>query len=477
MKNTTADSNTASSLARSNKTVILAHFIDVLVMFIFCALQTLSGLQTWSYVLVIALLGFIPVALEHHFWKKTPETPVVKYLTAIGFGIFYTFALFTSTNQLVFVFVVPMILIVSVYNDVRYSLLINIVTVLESLILVIIGSINGSFGYLGRDYGIIQIVFMILVGIYSMFTTKTIKSNFYQVLSNLSEVTEEMKSGIQDIDAELEKLNEASSSTINAMQEVSTGTNDTAEAVQKQLLQTQEIQNKVTLVSDSTSQITDFMQKTLAALETGNQNVDLLVQKVDISVQNGEDVADKLKILEQSVTEMNSIVEFISSIARQTGLLALNARIEASHAGSFGKGFAVVASEISDMATQIKEATTHITELIENTASGINEVVTGIHQMIAGIQEEKLSTDSTSDSFSSIQTSTLSIRDNIEILAGHIGELKDANRAIMDSIETISAVSEEVSAHAAETTTAEEGNATILTRIDERMQALLELTQ
>lgn len=477
MRNTTVDSNTATSTARSNKIVMLAHFIDVLVMFIFCVLQTFSGMQTWLYVLLVALLGFIPVALERHFWEKDHGTPVIKHLAAIGFAIFYTFTLFTATNQLVFVFVVPMILIVSVYNDVRYSLMINIGTVLESLIVAIVGSFTGSFGYLGIDYGIIQVVFMILVGIYSIFTARTLKTNFHEVLSSLSKVTEELKSGIHDIDAELEKLNEASGSTINAMQEVSTGTNDTAEAVQKQLLQTQEIQNKVNLVSDSTNQITDFMQKTLSALETGNQNVELLVQKVDTSVQNGENVAEKLKVLEQSVTEMNSIVEFISGIARETGLLSLNARIEASHAGQFGKGFAVVASEISDMATQIKEATTHIADLIENTSSGINEVVTVIYQMIDGIQEEKVSTDSTSESFSSIQTSTLSIRDNIGILAGHIEELKDANHAIVDSIETISAVSEEVSAHAAETTAAEEGNAAILTRLDERMQKLLELTQ
>lgn len=467
------DSNNLSAVARNNKIVILAHLIDVLVMSTFCVLQAVSGLQPWSYALIILFLALTPVIVERSLFKKDNESHAIKYIAAVGFLIFYTYTMFTSTNQLVFVFVVPMILIFSVYNDVRYSLIVNLIAIAESFIIGALGIYTGNFGYLGIDYGIIQVVFMILVGIYSLFTAKTLNANFGQVFRDLSSVSNEMKSGIQDINSELVKLNEASNATITAMQEVSTGTTDTADAVQSQLIQTQEIHSIVGLVSDSTSQITDHMKQTLAVLEQGNENVSLLVEKVDVSVQNGEDVAEKLRILEKSITEMNSIVDMISDVARQTGLLSLNARIEASHAGHFGKGFAVVADEISAMADQTKEATTHISDMIESIASGIKEVVTVIYQMIDGIQEEKESTSCTADSFASIQSSTLSIRDNLDVLIGHIHDLTDANRLIADSVQTISAVSEEVSAHAAETTSAEEENAAILKRIDNRMHELI----
>ena len=58
-------------------------------------------------------------------------------------------------------------------------------------------------------------------------------------------------------------------------------------------------------------------------------------------------------------------------------------------------------------------------------------------------------------------------------MIGHIHDLTDANRLIADSVQTISAVSEEVSAHAAETSSAEEENAAILKRIDNRMHELM----
>lgn len=486
MKNTTAS---LSDIARNNKTAMKAHLVDVIVMTTFCVLQTFSGLQTWLYVLIVAILGFVPIAAEYYFFQRDNETVLIKHLVAIGFAVFYTFTLFTATNQLVFVFVIPMILVISIYNDTKYTLIINSGVILESLLIVIIGSSTGKFGFLGLDYGIIQVVIMILIGIYSFSTAKTLNLNTEQkvaniteaqnqtelVLNDLSQLSEKMKISIADIYTELEKLNASSRATRDAMQQVSNGAADTAQAVSNQLLQTEAIQKRVDLVDTATSHITYNMQQTLTVLDTGNQDVEQLVGQVDISVQNGADVAEKLKTLDQYMKEMNSIVELISGIAGQTGLLALNASIEAARAGDAGRGFAVVASEISSMATQTNDATTHITNLIHNVSSAISEVVSVIYQMIDGINEEKQSTENTVGSFDSIQTNTYSIRDNVDSLAAHIADLKDANRVIADSIQTISAISEEVSAHASETMSAEEANEEILERIDQKMQELMAL--
>ena len=57
-----------------------------------------------------------------------------------------------------------------------------------------------------------------------------------------------------------------------------------------------------------------------------------------------------------------------------------------------------------------------------------------------------------------------------------LSELVKANTDIIDSIQTISGVSEEVSAHASETFNAEEDNADKLKEISEFMEDLKELT-
>lgn len=479
-----------SDLARNNQTAMFAHTVDVSVMAIFCLLQALIGLQTWGYILIIALLGFVPVIAERIAWNKNKETGFIKHSVAIGFAIFYTFTVFTADNLLVFVFVVPMILVISVYNDTRYSLIINFGVVFENLLLAILGSQTGKFGFISSDHSIIQIVFIILVGLYSFFTSRTLNDNMEQklesisksqdetarLLANISDVAQKTENGIDDIYADLAILSQLSDSTKEAMQNVSSGVANTADAVQQQLTQTKAIQLQVDTANDAALHITENMQKTLDVLTTGSSEVALLVEKVEVSVKNGADVAEKLKTLDQYIEEMQSIVGIISGIASQTGLLSLNATIEAARAGEAGRGFAVVASEISAMATQTNDATSHITNLIQNVSVSITEVVNVIYQMISSINEEKQSTVTTASSFETIQTHTLSIRDNITNLAANISELKNANEGIVSSIQTISDISEELSAHADETLHAEEESSATLDRISDKMQMLIELS-
>lgn len=480
-----------SDLARNNKVAMTAHLIDVAVMLLFCLLQALSGSLSWGYITLVTVVGIAPVAAEYYFWKKSKETPAIKHLTAIGFAVFYTLILFTTKHSLVFVFVIPMILLVSIYNDIRYIILINIGTVIESILINILGSTTGKFAYSGSDSAVIQVVIMIMIGIYSYLTTSTLNKNTKQklrhveqaqnqtetVLSDISRLSKQLETGINEIYQELEHLDNASVITKNAMQEVSDGTSDTARAVQEQLVQTEAIQNKVNIVSSVASDITENMQQTIDALELGKNNVETLGNKVDASVANSENVAVKLQTLNQYMHEMNSIVELINGITSQTSLLALNASIEAARAGDAGKGFAVVATEISGMATQTKDATTNITSLIQNVTTAISEVIDVINDMIAGIKDEKVSAQSTSDSFYTIQSNTYSIRDDVDRLINDINELTTANKVIAESIHTISAVSEEVSAHANETLTAENENTEILARISDKMQQLVKLTE
>jgi DNA repair protein RadA len=259
-----------------------------------------------------------------------------------------------------------------------------------------------------------------------------------ELLSQISEMSAKMQNGIAEVYADLEKLQESSKITQSTMSDVSNGATDTANAVQNQLTQTDAIQKKVELVDMSANEISASMAETLDILTQSSKDIEQLVTTVDISVKNGEMVADKLTYLNNHISQMHSIIVMIEEIASQTELLALNASIEAARAGEAGKGFSVVASEISKMATQTGDATENITKLIHNMSSAIEDVVSVIYTMIDGINTEKSSTENTAKSFDNIQTNTYTVRDNVSRLSSSIDELKQANSVIVDSIQTIS---------------------------------------
>jgi hypothetical protein len=68
----------------------------------------------------------------------------------------------------------------------------------------------------------------------------------------------------------------------------------------------------------------------------------------------------------------------ITSIARQTDLLALNATVEAARAGDAGKGFAMVANEVKELAKQTAKATGDISLRIRNIQGNTKDAVQAI---------------------------------------------------------------------------------------------------
>lgn len=478
-----------TTFERSNRMSMITHCSDVTVMSIFWILQALSGVQPWILIIPALLLGYIPIILEVIAFRNDSGTKWIKHFCAIGFAIFFTFTLFTSTNHQVYLFVLPMILVISIYGDVRYCLMINIGILIELFILVFVGTSTGRYGYDSLYTGIIQILAVLLFSMDSFYTTLTLNHNMESrlqrtnaskeraeaLVAEMSDLSAHVNAEISSIYTSIDKLNASAKQTQEAMVEVSSGASETANAVQEQSSQTQAIQEKVELVNAASQEIRANMQQTISVVESGNDAMNALVDLVDTSVSNSEQAAGKLETLNHYMDEMNTIVELIGDITSQTSLLALNASIEAARAGDAGRGFAVVASEITGMADRTKDATVQITDLITNVTLAIREVVSVIQQMIEGITEEKSSVHNTAESFMTIQKNALSIQESIHTLTENTSDLHDSNQVISDSVQTISAVSEELTAHANETMEAESVNTEILSSIADKMQALVEL--
>ena len=401
-----------SELTRSNRIAMLSHISTVTVMVFFMIWESVRGQLSPVYMTIATVVGVIPLIGEVICWKSNTEHAMIKHLVSYGFSLFYTICLFTSPTNLIYVFVIPMIFVVTTYSDTRYLLLINTGAILECIIVVVIGATKGGFGYHGIEAAVVQIVVMIMVGAYSVLTTKVIRENTRKRFTEVAVAVEE-------------------------------------------------IGNSMTL--------------TLKALAEGKQDIEHLASEVEASVDNGTEVTEKLENLNKYMDEMNSIVELIGGITNQTSLLALNASIEAARAGEAGRGFSVVATEISGMATRTKEATVHITELISNVSNAIMEVVGVVSNMIDGINEEKTGASNAEESFESIEDNTRAIQKNADTLSRSISELQNANKEIIDSIQTISAISQQVSAHAGETMQAEEENLNVMQDVSAIMQKLATL--
>lgn len=88
----------------------------------------------------------------------------------------------------------------------------------------------------------------------------------------------------------------------------------------------------------------------------------------------------RVKRLEESSQEISKIVALISQIASRTNLLALNASIEAAHAGVAGRGFAIVADEVRQLADKSAKSLKEIEQIVIQIQSDTGSVMTAMEQ-------------------------------------------------------------------------------------------------
>ncbi|CAM2742761.1 ABC transporter substrate-binding protein [Hathewaya histolytica] len=114
----------------------------------------------------------------------------------------------------------------------------------------------------------------------------------------------------------------------------------------------------------STEDSKTISQNTLDTALKGNEVVENSISNMSDIESSVEIVKEMLNEVKNNSIEINSILDIIKNISKQTKLLSLNASIEAARAGELGKGFSVVAHEINKLAQGSDDSVVKIQETI-----------------------------------------------------------------------------------------------------------------
>lgn len=454
-----------SEKAYINRVAITGHTIIDTVLVLAYALEVFKGSRTPGYFTIFALLCIVPVVAEIIIFRKNKESDAIKHIISTGYGILYLFAIFTTNSLLTCTYAFPMFMVIILYMDVRCCALIFAGALSGNIIYVIYHMLTVGYAPAEIPDVEIRIACMLLTGIFMVMSSKAVKKVNEEKLRQIQEQTdaaeamtdnilktsESMITEIAEISEKVAVMGDSMGKMHDSMGEVSTGSSETAESVQKQLVRTEQIQTHISRVKETASLIEKDMENTAEKVSDGRSKMSQLTLQVDKSTTANNQVLAQMKVLGEYTSQMNTIIETITSIANSTGMLALNASIEAARAGETGRGFAVVAKQISGLANQTKEATVNITSLIENINRELESVEKAVDVVTSGNRENTESAQIVSENFTGIMEGTDSVARQAENLLKIVEELEAANRDIVENIQTISAITEEVSAHANET--------------------------
>ena len=210
---------------------------------------------------------------------------------------------------------------------------------------------------------------------------------------------------VGDLDRIIETTTTRLATIHNAITALDARVGEQTQAVAESSSAVEEMTASITNVSTITDERRRAADRLREASEQGNANV----ESTDANVA----------AIQKSVEEVLDIIGVINKIASQTSILAMNAAIEAAHAGEYGRGFAVVAEEIRNLSTSTNQNAKRIREQLD----GVADLVGQTHDMSV----------KTKDSFGSIRTEVHSTAQAFEEINATMRELATGTESVMQA--------------------------------------------
>jgi methyl-accepting chemotaxis protein len=132
---------------------------------------------------------------------------------------------------------------------------------------------------------------------------------------------------------------------------------------------------------------------------------------------------DTIQEIHGGIDSITEITSLILDIAGRTNLLAMNAAIEAAHAGESGRGFAVVADEIRKLA--------------ENTAQNSQGIKQAVDSIVTAIRRSSDAGNETASLFKEMEGEIATLIDSLREVDSGIGEIGVGSEQVMTSMVTL----------------------------------------
>ena len=194
-----------------------------------------------------------------------------------------------------------------------------------------------------------------------------------QLISRVQELSLQVTSTAGDAQSVADDLALGSRDQVTQINHTSTALDEMATSIQK--------------VSEDAVLSANVAEQSLNNAQRGALAVQNTVKGMARIQDQVRETARRIKQLGERSHEIEEIVQLIDEIADRTGVLALNASIQASAAGEAGQGFAVVANEVEQLARRSADATKKIGNLVKAIQGGTNEAIAAMEETSAEVTE------------------------------------------------------------------------------------------
>ena len=267
--------------------------------------------------------------------------------------------------------------------------------------------------------------------------TEKLRLKIYDILDDIRRGTVKLTEAVERLNRTAESTTQAALSMGGSVGQIEDTANrqqsGTAQAAQDVEATKQSIDEMLVQIEDINriSRDMESMSKESADILRELEESSKKAQNTVLGIRNQTDTTN------ESVKQIKSVTEYITNIAEETNLLALNASIEAARAGDAGRGFAVVAQQIQKLAEESNHSAAQIGENIKDLVEKTEENLVAMNLIGEVLKSQEDKVTRTKDIFGELDRSINMVTDKESNMQQNIRSMNRAKDNMSNVIEEL----------------------------------------
>lgn len=307
---------------------------------------------------------------------------------------------------------------------------------------------------------------------------------FQKMSNNLREVIQQVGLSATQVAASAEELMASADETMIGTEQITTSIQQVSIGAEQQTSRSKESARAVeetvlgiARIAESVESVSDLSHSTNQMATNGASLVKETLSQMTFIHESVIVTDEKVKKLHSHSSDIGKIVMLIMEISDQTNLLALNAAIEAARAGESGKGFAVVADEVRKLAEQTRRFSGQISNLVKEIQVDTDGTVKSINYVKEKVSDGLDIAHNTETAFTEILNSMDKIGEQINSISAVSQEISSGSEEVAVIVNEMATVASHTSKNTLEVASASEQQLATMQEVNAASQSLAHLAE